>query len=255
MNTPIVPYIFEDYEVRIKLDDAGEPLFVAADILGVLSLDRKALERLDEDEKGVNSIHTLGGPQDMTVINESGLYSLILGSRKPEAKRFKKWVTKEVIPSIRKTGSYQTRPATVPALSPMQDAIGAAMLIMGSVPGVNPAIAAAAALTMIKEHTGIDTEPMRRCLPVAQGPTASLNPTRLAKLVGSGVTAQGINSALEYMGLQQKCLRGGWELTDAGRKYGEAMPFSRNGHAGYQVLWQESVVPELDNYFSEGEQV
>lgn len=93
---------------------SGEPWFVAADVLAVLTLDRKALERLDEDEKGVSSIHTLGGEQQVTIVNESGLYSLILGSRKPEAKRFKKWVTGDVLPAIRKTGHYG------PAVDPMQ---------------------------------------------------------------------------------------------------------------------------------------
>ena len=61
---------------------------------------------MDDDEKGIITGETLGGAQKMTVISESGLYSLILRSRKPEAKRFKKWVTKEVLPSIRKTGGY-----------------------------------------------------------------------------------------------------------------------------------------------------
>lgn len=93
------------FTVRAMMRD-GEPWFVAADALSALALDRKALERLDDDEKGVSSIHTLGGSQDVNVINESGLYSLIMGSRKPEAKQFKRWVTSEVLPQIRKTGSY-----------------------------------------------------------------------------------------------------------------------------------------------------
>lgn len=103
----------KSFSVRVVMRD-GDPWFVAADVLAALSLDRKALERLDADEKGVSSIHTLGGDQDMTIINESGLYSLILGSRKPEAKKFKKWVTSEVLPSIRKTGSYQIPNPEIP---------------------------------------------------------------------------------------------------------------------------------------------
>jgi hypothetical protein len=83
--------------------------------LSTLTSDRKALERLDDDEKGVSSIHTPGGQQEMTVVNESGLFNLMLGSRKPEAKRFKRWVTHEVLPSIRKTGSYAV-PGSVAAL-------------------------------------------------------------------------------------------------------------------------------------------
>ena len=87
-----------------------EPWFVAADILSALDLDRKALERLDDDERGVSSIHTPGGTQETTIVNESGLYSLILGSRKPEAKKFKKWVTAEVLPGIRRTGQFGAAP-------------------------------------------------------------------------------------------------------------------------------------------------
>ena len=98
-------FSFSNQPMRVVVLD-GEPWFVSADILGALSLDRKAMERLDSDEKGVSSIHTPGGLQSVSIINESGLYSLILGSRKPEAKKFKKWVTSEVLPAIRKTGAY-----------------------------------------------------------------------------------------------------------------------------------------------------
>lgn len=80
---------------------------------------------LDDDEKGAHIVRTPGGEQEVTIINESGLYSLILRSRKPSAKRFKKWVTSEVLPSIRKTGRYvapgyrpeQTREAHAGGLS------------------------------------------------------------------------------------------------------------------------------------------
>jgi len=86
----------------------GEPWFVASDVCKALDLGstHKAVDRLDDDEKGRNSIPTLGGTQDMIVVNEPGLYSLILGSRKPEAKSFKRWITHEVLPSIRKNGGY-----------------------------------------------------------------------------------------------------------------------------------------------------
>lgn len=93
--------------VRVVEKD-GEPWFVAADVCRALELSdaSKALERLDDDEKGANSIRTPGGDQTMNVVNEPGLYALVLGSRKPEAKAFKRWVTHEVIPSIRSTGGY-----------------------------------------------------------------------------------------------------------------------------------------------------
>ena len=89
----------------------GEPWFVAADVCRALALGdtHKAVERLDSDEKGRNSIPTLGGMQEMTVVNEPGLYTLVLGSRKSEAKAFKRWITHEVIPAIVKHGMYATR--------------------------------------------------------------------------------------------------------------------------------------------------
>lgn len=86
----------------------GEPWFVAVDVCKSLDIgnSRQALTRLDEDEKGVISTDTLGGEQQMSIVNEPGLYSLVLGSRKPETKAFKRWITHEVIPQIRKTGAY-----------------------------------------------------------------------------------------------------------------------------------------------------
>lgn len=86
----------------------GEPWFVAKDVCDILELtnSRKATAGLDDEEKGVTISDTPGGQQSLTIINESGLYSLIMQSRKPKAKSFKKWVTSEVLPSIRKYGYY-----------------------------------------------------------------------------------------------------------------------------------------------------
>lgn len=87
----------------------GEPWFVGKDVAETLQYTnpQKAVrEHVDEEDKGVNEMDTPGGMQQIVIINESGLYSLILGSRLESAKRFKHWITSEVIPSIRKTGSY-----------------------------------------------------------------------------------------------------------------------------------------------------
>lgn len=92
-------------EIRTTIQN-GEPWFVAADVCKALDIDKRQTRRLDDDEKGVRSTHTPGGNQDMTIVNEAGLYSLVLGSRKPEAKAFKRWITHEVLPTIRRTGGY-----------------------------------------------------------------------------------------------------------------------------------------------------
>lgn len=94
--------------IRSHLDEKGEPWFLAKDVCAVLdhSNYRMALQMLDDDEKGVSKVYTLGGEQEMLTISESGLYSLIIRSNKPEARRFRKWLTSEVLPTIRKTGAY-----------------------------------------------------------------------------------------------------------------------------------------------------
>lgn len=108
----IKSFNYHGQEVR-TVEISGQPWFVAVDVCNVLEIgnSRMAVDRLDEDEKmTVSSTDshsgTRGGAQKMTIVSESGLYSLILGSRKPEAKQFKRWITHEVIPSIRKTGGY-----------------------------------------------------------------------------------------------------------------------------------------------------
>lgn len=93
--------------VRVEIKD-NNPWFVAKDVCMALNIvnHNDAISRLDDDEKGVATTDTLGGKQSISVVNESGLYNLIFQSRKPEAKAFRKWVTSEVLPSIRKTGRY-----------------------------------------------------------------------------------------------------------------------------------------------------
>lgn len=109
---------YDDQPMRVEMID-GEPWFVAADVCAVLGIanDRAAVASLDDDERGVATTDTPGGRQEINTVSESGLYSLILRSRRPEAKAIKRWVTHEVLPSIRRTGSYSTAPA-LPAAPP-----------------------------------------------------------------------------------------------------------------------------------------
>lgn len=104
----IIPFNFEKKEVRTHISNNGEIMFVGKDVCECLGIknSRQALSRLDDDEKGVITNDTLGGAQKITVINEAGAYKLIFTSRVPSANRFKKWLAHEVLPSIRKTGSY-----------------------------------------------------------------------------------------------------------------------------------------------------
>ena len=108
--------VFENTEIRIVGDDSN-PLFVLNDVCRVLDLSNPSVvkSRLDEGVSSTYTLHTPGGWQEVTVIDEDGLYDVILDSRKPQAKRFRKWVTGEVLPSIRKTGNYE-----LPQLSPTE---------------------------------------------------------------------------------------------------------------------------------------
>ncbi len=100
-------HIYQDEEVRTFLIN-GEPCFVASDLCDILDIGRvhDAVRGLDDDEKGTDSIRTPGGVQQLTYVTEAGMYSLVLRSRKPEAKAFKRWLTHDVLPEIRKTGQY-----------------------------------------------------------------------------------------------------------------------------------------------------
>lgn len=103
-------FSFEGRQIR-ALTIEGEPYFVGKDVAEVLgySNSRKAIvDHVDSEDKGVTKCYTLGGTQQTTIINESGLYSLILASKLPTAKKFKRWVTSEVLPTIRKHGAYMT---------------------------------------------------------------------------------------------------------------------------------------------------
>ncbi|PWT78612.1 MAG: hypothetical protein C5B59_01465 [Bacteroidetes bacterium] len=95
-------------EVRTMMDKNGEPWFVAKDVCDILELTnhKMSLQALEDDEKGVSKVYSLGGDQMTNIINESGLYNLIFRSNKPQAKVFRKWVTSEVLPSIRKQGYF-----------------------------------------------------------------------------------------------------------------------------------------------------
>lgn len=107
-GTSALSFSFPTHALRVEMID-GEAWFVASDVCEALGLDdtSKACSRLDDDEKLTRTMFVSGQNREVLIINESGLYSLILTSRKPEAKKFKKWVTSEVLPAIRAKGRYE----------------------------------------------------------------------------------------------------------------------------------------------------
>ncbi|SBP90064.1 BRO-N domain-containing protein [Thiomonas delicata] len=123
MSTEVMEFSFGDKTFKATLGLDGQSWFVASEACEILGFGnpRQAVStHVEEEDRGVHSMDTLGGKQKVTVVNESGLYALIVGSRKPDAKKFKKWVTSEVLPTIRRTGRYSVEKPASPALGPIQ---------------------------------------------------------------------------------------------------------------------------------------
>jgi prophage antirepressor-like protein len=235
--------------VRVQVDGAGLPWFNASDVCDALEMGNpsQAIKSHVESED-LQKLETLtaGGRQRQNHVNESGLYALILGSTKDAAKRFKRWVTSEVLPAIRTTGGYAAPSALAALPTPTHDRVSAILLIgeaVAKVPGVKPGVAAAATLTCIQENTGITTEVLRRALPPANEPICALNATQLGKLLNR--SAKATNQLLATHGFQFRNDRDEWELAEAGEAWAESLPYSRNGHSGYQILWNPAVATQL----------
>ena len=227
-------------DVRVIMKN-GLPWFVAADVCRVLEISnpRDAVARLDDDEKdGVGITDAIGRQQQTNVVNESGLYALTLTSRKPNAKKFRKWLTGEVVPSIFRTGSYSiAQPQSV--LLKAASEIDPLSEILQNTFAVKRGIALSQAIDLVGNNYKLSFNSLKQLLPPAEHETGYLNPTQIG-----GLGAKVVNKMLAEAGLQY---RDGKDrrLTDAGKAYGEEMPYTRNGHSGYQIRWNASIVEYL----------
>lgn len=124
MSIELQLYCFHGRDIRISIDENGRPWFVLADLCRVLGSRNPSnvANRLPEDEKGIDKVSTLGGIQKMITVNEAGLYTFLLRSNSPQAEPFRRWVTHEVLPAIRRHGMYAT-PSTVEAMLNDPDAM------------------------------------------------------------------------------------------------------------------------------------
>ena len=238
--TNLVTKAFEGKSIRTVDLGNGNFVVVAKDVSEAWGYSgAKDLTRmLDEDEKGLHKVPTLGGEQEMICVNESGLYHAIFSSKRPEAKRFRRFVTEEILPEIRKTGSYKSRHKTDELMVGLL-AVGAAMERIG----VSPDIAMACTINSIEINTGIDMSLQRKALPRTTKPLASMNATAVGEKLG--LEPKQANCLLRDHGLQIRNKRDEWELTEEGKKFAEAHPYTSRGHSGYQILWKESVIDFL----------
>jgi prophage antirepressor-like protein len=174
MNS-LINFDYQERPVRVIKDEDGAPWWVARDICEILDIKdaSNATKNLDDDEKGTQEIRTLGGRQGMLTVNESGLYTLIFKSNKKEAKTFRKWITGEVLPAIRRDGKYEMPnieppeinngllvtegivPITVARLTEAAQGTKAAM-IMARALGFRDNEARQLASQLVKRMTGLD---------------------------------------------------------------------------------------------------
>lgn len=198
------PFVFDEALVRVSQDGNGDPWFVAKDVCRVLEIEnhRDAVSRLDDDERGVGITDTPSGRQEMLTVSESGLYALVFRSRKPEARRFRKWVTSEVLPALRRAGAYG---APLPPPSPSPDAVR----------GVRPSLRAKAmhAAVQAVRLTGGGEEDIQRLFVTYCG-WLSAGPLPLAAETESGLTAAVERWAGEWLVPSRDRSTRSWDLYD-----------------------------------------
>lgn len=260
-------------EVRTTVID-GEPWFVGKDVAAALGYERESkavVDHVDEDDRTMIDGKTQSrfgielGQRGGWLINESGLFSLVLGSKLPSAKQFKHWVTAEVLPAIRKTGSYSI-PRVTPNPHYRTRMIGTAVRDVGKtaealekVFGCRHGMALATASSMVGEAYGIDMTPVQRLIPAEDNP-GTLSPSQIAESLGlfnkqGNPDAQTVNRMLQSCGLQDKprdtsganLKNAKWFLTEEGKFYGEQKPMDnkRTGYRGYQICWNADVLSLL----------
>lgn len=240
-------FTYKGKEVRtIEID--GETWFVAKDVCEVLghSNSRMAVENLDDDEKGVSKVYTLQGMQDMTVISEAGLYNLLMRSNKDEAKPFRRWVTHDVLPTIRKTGTYSLNRDNPALLSGIID--GARIIIETA--GIKGNQLALALDKMFRSYTGKSA--LQTCEIALTAPTTHqiLTPTEIGKHFG--LNAQHVNEILAGAGYQHK-INDKWEALPPGEPYAVMQDVGKshnNGTPIRQLKWDSSILTAFERLMS-----
>lgn len=237
---------YEQKQIRTVVDRNGETLFVAKDVCDALGLSNtsQALGRIElEDKDNIILDDVTGRNRKMLAVTESGLYALIFESQKAEAKKFKKWVTGDVLPKIRKTGSYVAQ--NVVPFEVLERETSAA-LRLASTFGFEGNQAKLSAAKAMKEYYKIDVQSLIGATHlVSESQEAELTPTELGKRVG--LSAQAINKLLAEKGLQEKT-EDKWIATNKGKRFAIVLDTGKkhsNGAPVQQIKWKESVTKEI----------
>ena len=235
---------YKNKEVRTTEID-GEVWFVAADVAEILEIQRTndATEGIDADEKGTANIRTPGGMQKMTIISEPGVYALVMKSRKPEAKEFSRWVRHEVLPAIRKTGSYSLRPNDKVS----QNDLECAAFIYQSA-GITGNQLTIALNNMYRTYSGKNALEAGNIQLEAPTKNQILTPTEIGSHFG--IKAQRINEMLADAGYQHKVF-GKWEALPEGEHYAIMQDTGKkhsNGTPIRQLKWDSSIIEVIKTW-------
>lgn len=240
-------FSFNSLDVRV-VDRDGEPWFVAADVCAALSVGNpsEALKRLDADERTLISIEGASNGLPVNAVNESGLYSLILTSRKPEAKKFKKWVTSEVLPAIRKTGSYSVAPLQHFAVPVEANRVFESFHSLAIKIGFEGNQAVLSANMATRSLTGVDPLQLMGATHLLAGnQNRHFTPTELGERYH--MTGREMNIALEAAGLQTKHGKQ-WMPTVKGRAFAVLLDTTKRKGEGtpiQQLKWTADVLDAM----------
>ncbi|MCP9860945.1 MULTISPECIES: BRO family protein [unclassified Cyanobium] len=261
-TTALVPYAFEGHRIRVSSDQRGEAWFVAADVCTALAQHpiARALTSLREEE---HCLHSQEGPGSegctLALINEAGLLRLLLMGDSPTAWRMRRWLTHELLPSLERPAGRSKEHQQ--AREGLQTQTVKAVLRLAEeiveLTGVGYADALLAAIEDIDSNTGLRLSPLQQVLrengPAASGHRprqlgdppvkARLDAEQLAKRLGR--TIRDTNRSLAACGLQLRNDEDNWQLTEAGRDWGIALPRCSRGERRQQILWDPAVLTLL----------
>ena len=256
MENKLQLYVNEKFgEIRGLMID-GEPYFVGKDVAQALGYERDTkavVDHVDEKDRKMIDGKTQSrfgielGQRGGWLINESGLYSLILSSKLPAAKEFQRWVTSEVLPSIRKTGAYGNVPQSLTSL--VNEVIGAATAIENYL-NVTKEWAFIHAAEVASTHYGVDLTPFKQLDSADKNP-GYMNATQAAEACHEKGGARQFNKVAEKKGYQYKGSDGKWHLTDKGKPFADIRFFevkhvNGESHQGTQILWKETMIAEYE---------
>jgi len=251
----IIPFKYEQNEIRVIQDEQGEPWFVAKDVCNVLGIsnDRMAVERLEDYcVSQADIIDSMGRARKTNIINESGLYMMILRSDKPQATPFQRWVTAELIPSVRKTGMYISPNAKPTTLVPITREFRAALSMARAI-GFEGNQAILSANKAVKKITSFDClELMDAQKLMCEKQERTLTVSDLGVRLG-GISGQQVNKILYEKGFQSSFRdakqRLYWKPTEKGKPFAVLKDTGKQHNDGtpvQQLMWLESIWALLD---------